>query len=147
MIVICNSIPLIALSRIQKLDILKHIFGKIYIPESVFQETVLQSNDDIQRENILNAIDDFIIVTVPETDYSFRRTIDSGEKGVLNLAFDRKADFLIIDDKKARKEAKEIGFKVLKTSTLLKRAEKLKLIESYSDVITELEKLKIYLPT
>lgn len=147
MIVICNSSPLIALSKIQKLDILKHIFGKIYIPESVFQETVLLSNDDIQKENMLNAIDDFIIVVVPETDYSFKRTIDSGEKGVLNLAFDKNADFLIIDDKKTRKEAKDIGFKVLKTSTLLKRAEKLKLIDSYSDVITELEKLKIYLPT
>lgn len=145
MIVFCNSSPLIVMSRIQRLDILKNIFGKIYIPESVYQESVLQSNDSIQKENILDAIDDFIFVIVPQTDYSFKRTIDFGERGVLNLAFDKNADFLIIDDKKARKEAKELGFKVLKTSTILKRAEKLKLIDSYSDVIAELKKFKIYL--
>lgn len=61
------------------------------------------------------------------------------------LAFDTNADFLIIDDKKARKEAKEPGFKVLKTSTILKRAEKLKLIDSYSNVVSGLKKLKIFL--
>ncbi len=43
MIVICNSSPLIALSRIHKLDILKQLFGKVYIPDSVYQETVIQS--------------------------------------------------------------------------------------------------------
>jgi predicted nucleic acid-binding protein len=146
MIVISNSSPLIALSRIQQLSIIKHLFTTIYIPESVFQEVVLQSNVSLQKENILKAIDDFIIVAKPQTVFSFKRTLDFGERGVINLAFDKQADFLMIDDKKARKEAKELGFKVLKTSTLLKRAEKLKLISSYSDITRELEKIKIYLP-
>jgi predicted nucleic acid-binding protein len=146
MIVISNSSPLIALSRVQQLSILRHLFKRIYIPESVFQEVVLQSNVSIQKDNILKAIDDFIIVAKPQTVLSFKRTLDFGERGVINLAFDKQADFLMIDDKKARNEAKEFGFKVLKTSTLLKRAEKLKLISSYSDVTQELEKIKIYLP-
>ncbi len=34
MIVISNSSPLLALSQIQRLDILKHLFGHIYIPDS-----------------------------------------------------------------------------------------------------------------
>ncbi len=146
MIVISNSSPLIALSRIQQLSILKHLFKKIYIPESVFQEAVLQSNVSLQKENILKAIDDFIIVAKPQTVLSFKRKLDFGERGVINLAFDKQAEFLIIDDKKAKNEAQELGFKVLKTSTLLKRAEKLKLISSYSEVMQELEEIKIYLP-
>jgi len=49
MIVISNSSPLIALSRIQQLSIIKHLFKTIYIPESVFQEIVLQSNVRLQK--------------------------------------------------------------------------------------------------
>jgi predicted nucleic acid-binding protein len=146
MIVISNSSPLIALSRVHQLSLLKHLFKTVYIPESVFQESVLQSNVLIQKQNILKAIDDFIRVSKPQKVYEFKRTLDLGEKGVINLAFEKQADFLIIDDKKARNEAKELGFKVLKTSTLLKRAEKLNLITAYSDVMLKLKHLKIYLP-
>ena len=148
MIVISNTSPLIALSRIHQLSILKHLFQKVYIPESVFQESVLQSNVPIQKENISKAIaEEFIIVAKSQTVYAFKRKLDFGERGVINLAFDKQADFLIIDDKKARNEAKELGFKVLKTSTLIKRAEMFNLISSYSDIIDELEKINIYLQT
>jgi len=123
--VISNSSPLIALSRISRLSVFKKLFGKIYIPDIVYQETVLQSNDNLQKDNILKAVGaNYIIMETPVSSHSFRRTIDSGERGVLNLASDKKAVLLLIDDKKARKEAKELGFRVVKTSTLLKYAEK-----------------------
>lgn len=145
--VISNSSPLIALARIDRLSVLKKLFGKIYIPDVVYQETVLQSSDSFQKDNILKAADEgFIAVETPVTSYSFRRTIDFGERGVLNLAFDKNAALLLIDDKKARKEAKEIGFKVVKTSTLLKYAEKRQIISSYENVADALERLQIYLP-
>lgn len=53
MIVISNSSPLIALSRVDKMDILREMFGKIYIPDVVYQETVLQSSYSVQKRNIL----------------------------------------------------------------------------------------------
>ncbi|HLC15292.1 MAG TPA: hypothetical protein VJL89_03590 [Thermodesulfovibrionia bacterium] len=147
MIIVSNSSPLIALSRIGKLFILRDLFGKIFIPDTVYQETVLQSNVNVQKENIQKAIDDnFIIVEIPKTNHAFKRTIDFGERGVLNLAFDKKSVLLIIDDKKTRNEAKELGFRVVKTSTLLKRSESLHFISSYTDIMSELEKLGIYLP-
>ena len=63
--VISNSSPLIALSRINRLSVLKKLFGKIYIPDMVYKETVLQSNNSIQKENIRKAIEDnFITVGV-----------------------------------------------------------------------------------
>jgi uncharacterized protein len=147
MIVISNSSPLIALARINHLFILNSLFGHIYIPDSVFQETVLQSHLAIQTQNILQTIDNYIFIVKPRTIHLFQRKLDFGEQGVINLAIDKQADFLLMDDKKARKEAQELGFKTLKTSILLKRAEKLGIIKSYSDVIKELEKIKIYLAT
>jgi len=147
MIVISNSSPLIALARIDHLFILESIFGQIYIPESVFQETVLQSNVEIQANNISQVIDNYIFIVKPQTVYLFKRQLDFGEQGVINLAIDKQANFLLMDDKKARKEAQGLGFKTLKTSTILKRAEKLGIIKSYLDIVKELEKMKIYLAT
>lgn len=146
MIVISNSSPLIALSRIRKLEILKRLFGTIYIPEIVYEEVVVQSTDRMQKEAILEGIDDFIFVEQPTSEYVFTRSIDAGERGVLNLAYDTQAALLLIDDKKARNEAKEHGFRVVKTSTLLKRAEQLQLIRSYSEIMQQLQLLRIYLP-
>ncbi|MCI5150389.1 MAG: hypothetical protein D3916_13555 [Candidatus Electrothrix sp. MAN1_4] len=147
MIVISNSSPLIALSRINHLDIFKKMFGKIYIPDTVYQETVLQSSYSIQTTNIRKAVEKkIIVVEQPTTNHTFRRTIDAGERGVLNLAFDREADLLIIDDKKARNEAKELGFRTVKTSTLFRHAEKMGFIPSYAAVLSELAEARIYLP-
>ena len=147
MTVISNSSPLIALSRVGILFVFRDLFGKVYIPDTVWRETVLQSSCNVQKENILKAADDgFVIVETPTVNRSFRRTIDSGERGVLNLAFNKNADILIIDDKKARNEAMEIGFRVAKTSTLLRRAEKRRIISSYRKVLEELERFQIYLP-
>ncbi len=146
MIVISNSSPLIALSRIRKLDILKTLFGTIYIPENVYQEVVLQSIDRVQKETLLQGIDEFIVVEQPTAEYVFTRSIDAGERGVLNLAYEKQAALLLIDDKKARNEAKDHGFRVVKTSTLLKRAEQLHVIPSYSEVMQELRRIRIYLP-
>ncbi len=42
MIVVANSTPLIALSKVGKLDLLKEIFGEIVIPQGVYDEVVVQ---------------------------------------------------------------------------------------------------------
>ena len=147
--IIANSSPLIALGRIQILDVIKNLFGKIYIPDAVYQETVLETAIDIQRESILKAIDESTIAIIePKIDYPFKRKLDLGEKGVLNLALENNPDRIIIDEKRARKEAKELGFEtsLVYTTDILKGAEKRGLIDSYSDVIDQLKKLKIYLP-
>ena len=89
MIVISNSSPLIALSRIQNLHILKELFGLIFIPDSVYQETVIEANITIQKENILKALDDFIEIVSPSTHHLFTRNLGKGEIGVLNLALEK----------------------------------------------------------
>lgn len=56
MIVIANSSPLIALGRTKNIRIFKPLFGKIFIPDTVYQEAVVESNSDIQKDSILDAI-------------------------------------------------------------------------------------------
>ena len=145
--VIANSSPLVALGRVQKLDVFKLLFGKIYIPATVYKETVLEATHDVQKRAILQAIDEgFIEIVRPTSKYSFTRKLHPGEKDVINVALDMKADLLIIDDKKARNEAREFGFEVRYTSAIIKGAEKRGFIDSYSHVIEELRDMNIYLP-
>lgn len=145
--VIANSSPLIALGRVKQLEIFKSLFKKIFIPPAVYQEAVVEANNSIQKQAILQAIEQgFIEVMTPASTLSFARKLHAGEKEVITLALDIQADLLIIDDKKARNEAKEFGFEVRYTSAVIKGAEKRGFIKSYSSVAKELRKMGIYLP-
>lgn len=123
MIVISNSNPLVALSRVDHLSVLKQLFGKIYIPDAVFEETVIHCNITIQKTNIQLALNDFIEIVTPQFEHSFSRNLGKGEKGVLNLAMELKPDILLMDDRKARNEAKALGFVTTFTSDVLKAAD------------------------
>lgn len=146
MIVISNSSPLLALSQIQRLDILKTLFGHIYIPDSVFKETVLECNVPIQKAGISNALNDFIEVVTPTIDHRFSRKLGQGERGVLNLAIEKQPQILLIDDKRARKEAKDLGFMPSFTSDVIKQAEQQNIISSSATLMKELYEFDIYLP-
>lgn len=147
MIVVSNTSPLIALSRIGRLDILKKLFGNITITPEVLSE-VLPKDKNNDFEHINNAVNDFIEVQSITNDYPFKRTIDKGERSVLNLANELNADILIIDDRKARNEAVEMKIQAFLayTTDILKQAENDKIITSYKEIQTELKQKNIYLP-
>ncbi len=146
MIVISNASPLLALSQIQCLPILKTLFGRIYVPDSVHMETVVKCHIPIQKQGILKALGDFIDVVTPAVTRKFSRHLGKGERGVLDLAIEKQADILLMDDKKARNEAKELGFMPAFTTDILKHAARQKLIVSYTDAMLELRRFGIYLP-
>ena len=148
MIIVANSSPLIALGRIQRFDIINTLFGQIYIPTTVYRETVIETSFEEQRNTILSAIENSTIVIVePTIDYSFNRKLDPGEKDVLRLAIEQNANGIIIDDRKARNEAKALGLDevLLHTTDILKAADKRGLI-SYVEIMQQLRTLNIYLP-
>lgn len=146
MIVISNASPLLALSQACCLHVLQVLFGKIYIPDTVYNETVEQCNVNLQKRNIEAAIGDFIEVSKPIVTLKFSRNLGLGEQGVLRLAMEKKADILLIDDKKARNEAKELGFVPFFTTDVLRYAEQRRGIVSYAEVVETLRNFHIYLP-
>ncbi|MEM7537858.1 MAG: hypothetical protein AAF639_37150 [Chloroflexota bacterium] len=148
MMIISNSSPLIALGRINRLDIFQSLFDTVYIPTSVYDETT-NVTEDIrdQRDAILAAVDAKIIhVVEPSIDYTFRRKLDAGEKGALNLALEHDDSQLIMDDRRARNEAKELRLTIIYTTDVLKGAERRQLISSYDEVMEQLHAIGIYLP-
>jgi predicted nucleic acid-binding protein len=145
--IIANSSPLITLGRIRRVDLLEALFGKVYIPKAVYQEAVLETTIEDQKESLLEAINTKIIIVVdPTINHPFNRKLHSGETGVLNLAIEKKASAVILDEKRARKEATELGFSLIYTTDILKGAEHRGLITSYSDIMNRLKSMNIYLP-
>jgi len=53
--VVVDASPLIALSIVGKLDLLKKIFDEIYIPEKIYQEVVVEGEGLIGAEEIKSA--------------------------------------------------------------------------------------------
>ncbi len=145
MIVVVNASPLLALGQAQVLFILKSLFGRVYIPDTVYQETVIECNVALQKQEIVSALGDFIEVVKPTFKQSFSRNLGQGERGVLNLALERQADLVLMDDKKARNEAKELDLTCAFTTDVLKYAEQKGLIV-YQRVMLHLYQANIYLP-
>ncbi|MDM8528475.1 hypothetical protein QUF58_09730 [Anaerolineales bacterium HSG24] len=146
MIVVSNSSPLIALSSINRLDILAHLFTAIHIPASVYQETVIENPIPEQQQRITQATQTFIQVVSPTIQQQFTRKLGAGEQGALNLAIEVDANFIILDDKKARREAKELGLMPIFTADILKLAEQQQYIASYHALVVQLAQRQIYIP-
>lgn len=146
MITVSNASPLIALSRINQLQILKQLFSKVYVPKSVYIETVTNSTNTKQSNAIKHSINDYIEIVSPNRQIKCNRQLSSGEIDVLRVALEHNIKVVLIDDKKARREAQEFGLIPVFTSNLLMQSEKQGFIESYQLAVRELSKIQIYLP-
>jgi len=108
-IVICNSSPIINLSKIHRLDLLKLLFDKVIIPNAVYDELVLNPEYINEIEQLKNCIKQGTIEVKKVIDVNLvkalRNELDYGESEVIALALDEKADIVIIDELEARKKA------------------------------------------
>ena len=145
MIVVTNASPLIALSQAQVLPILGALFGRVLMPDTVYQETVGGCTVPIQKQAIEAGIGDFIEVATPTMRNRFSRNLGQGESGVLDVALERGADLLLMDDRKARNEAKSLGLACALTTDVLRYAEQQGLLD-YRAVVDMLRRRRIYLP-
>ena len=123
MVVVSNSSPLIALVRIQRLDLLLAIFESILIPPAVAHEIapsipILPPWLRIQAPTVL-----------PPAPLLHRR-LGAGEREALALAIELRADWIILDDLAARHAAEATGLNVIGTLGTLVSAKRTGLLMS-----------------
>ena len=111
-VVIVDASTLIGLLRIGQFSLLKKLFGKIIIPRGVYDEIVVERKEgsDIFKKST------YLIVKDVEDRVSIDFLMSSfgkGEAEVLALAKEKKADLILLDEKRARKTARRAGFKVM----------------------------------
>ena len=141
MIVVSNSTILIGLAKIGKLDLLRKIFSKVYIPEEVFKEVAERGKKKPGSQVISKAGWIEIKPINEKTQVNFLMAfLEKGEAKVLALAKEINADLILLDEEKARKSAVIAGFEVMGLLGLLIVAKNLGLLKEIRSSIQELKR-------
>ena len=126
-VTVSDSTCLIALERIGRLELLQKVFEEVWVPPAVLKE--------------VGQVPGWIAVISP-TNWEFvqelKKLLGEGEAEAIALAKERGAE-IILDDKRARRVAKEQGLKVVGTLGVLIRARSKGIVRSVSKILSELE--------
>lgn len=120
MVVISDTSPITNLMTIGKVDLLQQLFGKIIIPEGVKLE--LERLEE--QKLLLRQLNWVRVQKVKDVAFvgELRTMLDRGESEAIALAIEKKADYLIIDERKGRSIAIQYGLKITGLLGVLTRA-------------------------
>lgn len=143
MIVISDTTPLISLMKIESLDILEKMYKGIIIPKAVYDELII--NMDYQSEIYIIQNCRFLQTKIVKENLSVsllqkQLKLDLGESEAIVLANSIDADLIIIDERKARRIAKDIGLNVTGTLGILVEAKQRGLVKELKPLLDELIK-------
>ncbi len=111
--VVSNSSPLIFLSAIGMLDLLKAEFEEILVPEAVYDEV---TSNGLKGSNEVKHADWIKVQTIKNIDVlSFLPMLDRGEESAIVLAIEQDADLVLLDDLAGRRAAMMQGLNVTGT--------------------------------
>lgn len=111
MVVISDTSVLIALGVAKKINLLHQMWKVIFIPEAVFREIREKEPGSAQvREAVILGW-----IKVKHTDEQYFQGLGLGESSCLELAKAMKADLVLMDERKGRKIARGLGYRVMGT--------------------------------
>ena len=114
MIVVADSSPLISLARIGKLHLLEAVFGRVVVPQAVWDEVVL---DGAQRAgaSTLTSMNWIEVRAVDRAQPMLRvmeMSLHRGEAEAIALAHELRPSMLLIDEKMGRAMARHFGLSI-----------------------------------
>ena len=126
MIVISDTSCLIVLGKLNRLDLLRNLYGTITV------------TDVIANEYGMDLPDWFTVVNVPESPFliDLGRRLDRGEASAIMLAKITSDSLLIIDEAKGRAVAQEMALPLIGTLGLLIKAKEAGLLETLKPILT-----------
>jgi len=141
MILIADSSALVALSIVDKLDVLEKLFGEVYVPRAVYEE-VSQENK-AESYKLKSYCKDRVLDI--QASANFNITLGKGESEAIVLYTEQNADFLLCDDKKAKKFAQSFGLKVIGSLGILLKAKEAELVDEIAPLIEILRGSRIFI--
>jgi len=153
LIIVSNTSPIIYLATIGKLALLKELYQQIFIPVEVWNELmsplILKHKKlppDIKYE-IEAKEAGWLIVKNPELKENLEIALgltlelDIGEAYAIALSIELSADYLLINDQKAKAIAEAMGIKTRWITEILLEAAKAKLISDFAEFNEILNKI------
>ena len=140
MIIVSDTTPISELAKVDHLDLLPKLFGKVVIPQGVFDELQVGEHPAAKLVQDLSWLE---VVTVDnqqlvrELQQSFK--LDLGESEAIALAEEISASQLLIDERAARKVAMARKLPLIGTVGILLLAKRRGLLDSVKDVLDEMK--------
>lgn len=133
-LVIADSGPIFSLATINKLQLLDFLFDDVKIPQAVWKEITL-NNSVPYYDIIIKYFENKIEKIKSFNELSF--LMDYGESESVILYREQNADFLLIDDKKARRIAENLKINCIGILGLLIIAKEKKLVQELKPIFQE----------
>lgn len=130
-IVVSNTVPIVSLILIAKLEILQKLFGRVFITSEVLKEI----NNKKQREILVKEIKNGWLREGGSKKLDVIHKLDRGEETSVSLALQYESSIFLTDDFQAREFAKFIGLETMGTLGILLLAKHKKLIPNIKDQI------------
>jgi predicted nucleic acid-binding protein len=140
MIVVSNTTPLIGMAMADRFDLLQKLFGQIAIPQGVFEEVVLEGGERFGAPEVREAswietieVKDKLAVEVLEDE------LGKGESETIVLARELGADWVLVDERLARRKLDSLGFRTIGTLGVLLKAKDASFVQT---IRPEVDKLR-----
>jgi predicted nucleic acid-binding protein len=139
---VANASPLIALSNVHLHGLLKEVFAEVIVPDAVWREVVLEGAGRPGARECRQAARQGWLLRRSPTDKALvaqlLRSVGPGESEAIALALETAADWALLDDPKARAEARRLGVEPKGTLGVLVVAQRVGLIADVPRVLDDL---------
>lgn len=143
--IVCNTGPLIALSMVGQLELLKHLYERVVVPDVVIREVMAGGSErpgfpEIPSASWLERVHH----SAPEPLLAFE--LGAGESAVIATAHRMKARLVLIDERRARRIAEQAyGFRVKGSAGILVSAKRAGLVPAVGPLLEEMARQGYFL--
>lgn len=140
-LVIADAGPIFSLAVVDKLGLLNELFDEVMIPRAVWEEITLLNNTSFHTDIVKFFINKVVDIK-GFNELTF--IMDYGESEAVILYKEEEANFLLIDDKKARSIAENFGMNCIGTIGLLLISKEKGFLKELRPIFLELLRNKRY---
>jgi predicted nucleic acid-binding protein len=145
MIIVADTTPIHYLILIGEAEVLKEMFGRIIIPQAVVDELCRDRTPQPVRDWI-ESQPSWLDVKQPSLELAdVAKSLGKGERAAIALAVELGADALLLDDKRAKNEARRRNIPVITILNILETAAERGWLD-LPDAIARLRQTNFYLP-
>jgi predicted nucleic acid-binding protein len=144
-LVVVNTTPIIALSLVGELDLLRSLYDQVVVPSAVEAEVLAGGRGGIGSSELREASWLRVVSLQDPRRAELLVDLDRGEAEVLALAQELHADLVIIDERLARLHAKRLGLTLTGSLGVLLRAKQLGHVKAVAPLIRRLRQGGIHL--
>ncbi len=145
MIIIADTTPLRYLIEIEEVHILEELFGRVIVPQAVFDE--LQDLRTPQKVKVwVQSHPDWLELRPADISlFTPQRKIGAGEREALALAIAFNANAVLLDDNGAIQEARRLNLHAYRTFFILEQAAEKNFLD-LPEAIRKMRQTGFYLP-